>query len=336
MNGHIEVWESDARWKHLNSILYSVADGKLSVVSANEDNPLLQFRQNVSMGVAIESIIFPDDDLQFSLVIPSSSLQFNKQNEITYFGLLYERQFGVVTSQFVLTYRTSFGESLLNITLEALPNLTAYRVLLTARGDTVRLKVFSMTNELLRDATVTGAVTGEMTFLANPGRSESSGAMPWIGRTVFAWGGTEQQIIDIEDAGTIEFPPIQPPIIKVHPAFIEGVFKTWVGPSIGASGALTVEPTVPLPGGLTAGMQGGSLVIFGAPVAGTAGSYPISFIVSDGLTSTTIAMELIITVGSRWTVDPGITDDVAALGDYYYQIAGGPVRKEFTYPEGSP
>lgn len=336
MNGHIEVWDNDSRWKSLNGVLYSIAGGKLSVLDPNEDNPLLQFRQDVSMGIAIEFVIFPDDDLQFALVIPSSSIDFADEGAITYFGITYECRYSELYMQFALTYRTSFDAPLQHIALPTLPNLTQYRVLLTAHSNTVRVKIYSAADVLLQEETISGVLTGEMTFLANPGRNESGGVMPWIGRTVFAWGATDQQIIDIEDAGTIEFPLIQAPVISVHPSFVEGVFSTWTGPSVGASGALTVEPTAPLPGGLTAGMQGGSLVIFGSPVAGIAGSYPISFIVSDGLTVTTILMELTITVGSRWTVDPGVTDEVAALGDFYYLIAGGPIRKEFTYPEGSP
>jgi hypothetical protein len=71
-------------------------------------------------------------------------------------------------------------------------------------------------------------------------------------------------------------------------------------------------------------------VIFGSPAAGSAGAYPLLLEVTDGVNTATVTVLLDLTVASQWVVDPVVIPESSiALGDWYYQIAGGPVRKEF-------
>jgi hypothetical protein len=215
-------------------------------------------------------------------------------------------------------------------------NLTEYRLLITSNAGSVTVKIYDALDAFIASHTISGVLSGDMTFLANPGRRVTlPTTYPWIGRMVFAWNATASEIAAIETAGTIVFPSISVPAVVDQPSFVEGVYSTWVSPSVGAAGGLSVQAGGDLPAGLTVGMQGGSLVIFGSPSSGSAGTYPISFVISDGLTTKSITVQLVISVGSRWAVDSGVTDDVVVFGDYYYQISGGPIRKEFTYPEGS-
>ena len=283
------------------------------------------------MGLVVEMLIQPNDDLQLSLVKPVANISFYDQADITYFGIIYEKQFGDYTKQFVLNYRSEWGPPISSAPASPLiPDSIPYRLLFSAYGDTVRVKVFTEAGDLLWSITQTGVLTGDMAFLVNPGRYYSMGLEPWIGRTVFAWGVTEEFIDGVMDAGTITVPASKTPTITAQPVFKEKVYSSWESPAFEGSGAFTYDVRSSLPSGLSLVMQGGRIVIFGTAASGSAGLYPVTVDVTDGLSTTRMTLMLNLQVLSAWNPPvETIPDASMALGDYYYQIAGGPVRKEF-------
>ena len=332
MNIYVETWTNANRWRVLNEAVYSVSDGKLHPV---DDNPLLLFNQSASMGLVVEMLLQPNDDLQLSLVKPVDNLTFYNQGDITYFGILYEKEFGDVARQFVLNHRGAWGAPLSQSASSMIPDSVPYRLLFSAYGDTVRVKVFSEGGAVLWSIMQTGVLTGDMAFLVNPGRrnietSFPAGLDPWIGRTTFAWGVTEEFIDDTMDAGAITVPVSKAPTITAQPVFKEKVYSSWESPAFEGSGAFTYDVRSSLPGGLSLVMQGGRIVIFGTAASGSAGLYPVTVDVTDGLSTTRMTLMLNLQVLSAWNPPvETIPDASMALGDYYYQIAGGPVRKEF-------
>lgn len=332
MNIYVETWADGARWRSLNGVAYSIANGKLSPV---DENPLLLFNQNASMGLVVEMLLQPNDDLQLSLVKPVANINFDNQGAITYFGILYEKEFGSFAQQFILNYRGAWDAPLSQSASTVIPDSIPYRLLFSAYGDTVRVKVFSEGGAVLWSIMQTGVLTGDMAFLVNPGRLNYEtpypvGLDPWIGRTTFAWGVTEEFIDDTMDAGAITVPASKAPTITAQPVFKEKVYSSWESPAFEGSGAFTYDVRSSLPGGLSLVMQGGRIVIFGTAASGSAGLYPVTVDVTDGLSTTRMTLMLNLQVLSAWNPPvETIPDASMALGDYYYQIAGGPVRKEF-------
>jgi len=332
LNIYVETWADGARWRSMNGVAYSIADGKLSPVG---NNPLLLFNQNASMGLVVEMLIQPNDDLQLSLVKPVANIGFYDQADITYFGIVYEKEYGDFARQFVLNHRGAWGVPLSQSASSMIPDSIPYRLLFSAYGDTVRVKVFSEGGAVLWSIMQTGVLTGDMAFLVNPGRrnietSFPAGLDPWIGRTTFAWGVTEEFIDDTMDAGAITVPASKAPTITAQPVFKEKVYSSWQSPPFDGSGAFTFDVRSELPSGLTLVMQGDRIAIFGTAASGSAGLYPIVVDVTDGVSTTRMTVVLDLQVLSAWNPPvETIPDASMALGDYYYQIAGGPVRKEF-------
>lgn len=328
MNIYVETWADGARWRSMNGVAYSIADGKLS---PGGNNPLLLFNQNAGMGLVVEMLLRPNDDLQLSLVKPVANIGFYDQGDITYFGILYEKNFGGYAQQFILNYRSEWGPPISSGPASPfIANSVPYRLLFSAYGDTVRVKVFSEADALLWEISQAGVLTGDMAFLVNPGRYYSGGLEPWIGRTVFAWGVTEEFIDDTMDAGAITVPAPKAPTITAQPVFKEKVYSSWESPAFEGSGAFTYDVRSSLPGGLSLVMQGGRIVIFGTAASGSAGLYPVTVDVTDGLSTTRMTLMLNLQVLSAWNPPvETIPDASMALGDYYYEISGGPVRKEF-------
>ena len=328
MHLYTEAWADSSRWRLLNGASFMLDDGHLLAV---QDNPLLQFNQNAEMGLVVEMILYPDDDLQLALVKPSASIDFTTQADITYFGIIYERQFGSYYHQFVLNHRSAWDGPLLDVASPALDNLATYRLLFSASEGAVRVKIFDALDALVWDVTQPGVLTGEMTFLVNPGRMQDGApSSPWIGLTKFMWGATPSQVAAAMDGGAIVVPPLVAPSIVDQPSFQERQYSVWESPSFGGSGSFSVTARSPLPPGLSLVFQGDRLVIFGSPAAGSAGAYPLLLEVTDGVNTAMVTVLLDLTVASQWVVDPGvIPESSVALGDWYYQIAGGPVRKEF-------
>lgn len=139
MHLYTEAWADSSRWRLLNGSSFMLDDGHLLAVQAN---PLLQFNQNAEMGLVVEMILYPDDDLQLALVKPSASIDFTTQADITYFGIIYERQFDSYYHQFVLNHRSAWGDPLLEVASPALDNLATYRLLFSASEGAVRVKIF--------------------------------------------------------------------------------------------------------------------------------------------------------------------------------------------------
>ena len=329
MGVFVESWANADRWLHLNAAGFETSGGYL-MPAVGQQNPLLQFRQNVSMGLVVEMYIFPDDDLQLSLVKPAESIDFANQGSITYFGISYESQYASISKQFVLSWRSAWNDVLQNVLSGTLANQTKYRLLFSVIAGVVRVKVFTELGELVVDITQSGVLTGDMTFLVNPGRVRNGPARPWIGRSTFLWDAS-QAIVDASmAAGTITLTPVSAPAITDSPSFKEGIYNVWRSPAFGGSGNLSVLPRSSLPTGLSVAFQGNQLVIFGAPAAGTAGSYPLLLDITDGVSVTTIAISLQLVVSSSWTPSPSEVSAAAiALGDWYYEVSGGPMRKEF-------
>lgn len=329
MGMFVEAWANADRWLLLSNATFEVAGGHLMPAVA-QANPLLQFRQNVTTGLVVEMEIHPDDDFQLSLVKPSTSISFDQQADITYFGILYEKQYESFYNQFVLNWRGAWGDPLLNVASPQLSNQTTYRLLFSAVSDIVRVKVFNTQGVEVASFTQSGVLMGDMTFLVNPGRLQTGVDRPWIGRSTFLWGATPAMVDTCMAAGKITLPGLDVPSFPTQPSFVEGVYSTWSSPSFGGTGTLSVIPQSKLPDGLSISAQGDRLVIFGAPAAGSSGLYPLCLSVSDGVSESMVTVYLNLSVAPSWS-DVGcvVTAGMAALGDYYYRLCGGPLRKEF-------
>lgn len=116
--------------------------------------------------------------------------------------------------------------------------------------------------------------------------------------------------------------------------FREGAYASWTSPTFGGSGNLIFSTSSKLPPGIMLTANGSSLVLSGVPTQGTAGQWDLQVVVDDGLQPRTLTIGLAIAVASLFDV-PGdvVTEESIALGDFYYQIAGGPLRKEMTQGE---
>ena len=331
MGTFVETWADSNRWSLLNGVPFDVSGGHL-LPAVGAQNPLLRFVQDVSPGIAVEMLLMPDDDLQLSLVKPSSSIDFANQGAITYFGVLYERSFGAYANQFVVNWRDSWDHAIQSVASGLIASMQTYRLLFTLSGGVANVRVYSALDALLFSFTQSDVLLGDMTFLVNPGRAASDLTRPWIGRSTFLWGVSQATIDSILSAGTIVLPSLSIPSMPTQPAFVEGVYSTWSTPSFAGTGVLSVTPQTSLPPGLAIAAQGDSLIVFGAAAVGSAGIYPITLLVTDGVTTQSVTVYLTLTVQPSWMQETNVvTADMLELGDYYYRLAGGPLRKEFRH-----
>lgn len=112
----------------------------------------------------------------------------------------------------------------------------------------------------------------------------------------------------------------------------EGVFQRIITPysiPVELYGLVEVE-TSALPDGMAIEFQGIQLVLFGKPAIGTVGDWPLSirFWHIDG---TSLGRYAPFKLQINSIEDQSFLDNSdlgLSLGDYYYQLTGGPLRKE--------
>lgn len=328
-----ENWPNLDRWKMLDAGVGGggaiAADGRLT---ANARNPIFQLKQPFTSYPVIDVVVNPHDDLQIYFSEQAESIAFANLDLISYFGIYYELSFGGFTNQFFLMRRTTPGGVLTSVALFEAPPDTEYRILLGATSTHYYAKIFSSGGTLLYTS---GPIelfdSGSMSLLVNPGRNTSPPPQPWIGELKIAWALSEADVIASMDAGQIVVPPLVAPAIVSPPSFVEGVYSSWTSPAISGSGTFTFQVDSPLPPGLILSTSGSSFTISGRAPVGTAGTWPIRVLVNDGFQITSVDVLLDLSVlsaheASRDTVSPA----AEALGDFYYLISGGPLRKEAT------
>lgn len=328
-----ENWPNLDRWKTLSLGIGGggavAADGKLT---ANAQNPIFQLKQPFTNYPVIDVRVNPHDDMQIYFAEQSQSVDFINLSNITYFGIYYELNFGGYISQFFLMRRLVPGGPLVGTPIFSGAPDTEYRILLGATGANYYAKVYSAAGTELYDSGPLEVFdSGAMSLLVNPGRNTTPPPQPWIGELKIAWGLGEADVIASMDAGEIVVPPLVAPAIVSLPSFIEGVYGSWTSPAISGSGTFTFQVDSPLPPGLILSTSGSSFTISGRAPVGTAGTWPIRVLVNDGFQITSVDVLLDLSVlsaheASRDTVSPA----AEALGDFYYLISGGPLRKEAT------
>lgn len=99
----------------------------------------------------------------------------------------------------------------------------------------------------------------------------------------------------------------------------------------GLVGSLLVEHSR-IPSGMSLALQGQALVLIGSAAPADCGEWPIlvSFFTFNGQPSLVqLPVSGMLTVDSADEVaSQGMPSDTLALGEFYYSLAGGPLRKE--------
>lgn len=179
---------------------------------------------------------------------------------------------------------------------------------------------------------------GEVHAIAlSPGQAldPDAGPQPWIGQVVSVDGLNRYSFPPYDSTllgpETLDYPSLVVPDLPDQILFREGAYTSWSSPSFGGSGNLIFSTPSRLPSGISLTPNGSSLVFSGIPVSGSTGDWPIDVVVDDGLQPKTISVVLRIGVLSSFDI-PGdvVTEESLALGDFYYQISGGPLRKEMS------
>lgn len=159
-------------------------------------------------------------------------------------------------------------------------------------------------------------------------------SQPWIGAIASTDGQTRFGVDALLGPEEMGYPALVAPDFPQPVNFREGAYASWTSPTFGGSGNLIFSTSSKLPPGIMLTANGSSLVLSGIPTQGTAGQWDLQVVVDDGLQPRTLTIGLAIAVASLFDV-PGdvVTAESIALGDFYYQISGGPLRKEMTQGE---
>lgn len=326
-----ENWPNLDRWKTLSLGVGGggaiAAGGRLT---ANAQNPIFQLKQPFTNFPVIDVRVNPHDDLQIYFTEQAQSIDFANLSNITYFGIYYELNFGGFMSQFFLMRRLVPGGPLVSLPIFTGAPDTEYRILLGATSTHYYAKVFSAAGaELYSSGPIDLFDSGAMSLLVNPGRNTTPPPQPWIGELKVAWGLSEADVLASMTAGQIVVPPLVAPVIPSQPTFYEGVYGSWTSPAIQGSGTYQYELQTSLPPGLVLSTNGAAFTISGRVPVGSAGVWPVKILVDDGFQETELEILLDLSVlpaheASYSTVSPA----AEVLGDFYYLIAGGPLRKE--------
>lgn len=175
---------------------------------------------------------------------------------------------------------------------------------------------------------------GEVHALAvSPGQAvdPEAGPHPWVGQVVSLDCLNRYDFPALLGPEEIAYSDLVVPDLPDQIPFREGAYSIWTSSSFGGSGNLTFSARGLLPPGIVLTPDGSSLVLSGVPAAGAAGDWTFDVVVDDGLQPKTVSVSMRIVVASAFDV-PGdaVTIEAMALGDFYYQLTGGPLRLEMT------
>lgn len=107
---------------------------------------------------------------------------------------------------------------------------------------------------------------------------------------------------------------------------------SWLSPPFTGDAPFTLEQYSPFPQGFSAVVAGSSVQVFGSLPAGVDGNWPVALAVRDAHGDPTF-FALLLVIRPAWMASETVVDEASlSLGDFYYQLTGGPLRQDFQWP----
>ena len=328
MADFVENWADLSRWDLSIGKNVSLAGGRVTQVpGASNSSPVLRLKPSVygTPTSAFKMKVSFQEDFYATMFDPGDSYPRSEVKLIYRDGGLYLWCYHTNDPDAAPVYRRLFG----------LSKGVEYDVWLGVAEGWLQLKVFQDAS-LIRYASVWVSANWEMhSMLFCPGRSADpvNGPFPYVGQVSYSDGLNRFGIQAFLGSEVISYPPIAQ-LQNPYLSMIEGQPFSWVSPSLAGSGSLVVSVQTAIPKGLILSMDGSRIRLSGVPAVGQAGSFLVAIQIEDALDYeqlqlASISITVLLASAAYFPDSP----ETVAAADFYYEIAGGPLRKEMSQEE---
>lgn len=328
MADFVENWVDLARWDLSVGKNVSLTGGRVTQVpGASNSSPVLRLKSSVygTPTCAFKMKVSLQEDFYATVFDPDDAFPRSEVKLIYRDGGLYLWCYHTNDPDQPPVYRRLFG----------LSKGVEYDFWFGVAEGHLQFKVFHSAS-LIRYASVWVSANWDMhSMLFCPGRSidPDNGPFPYVGQLSYSDSLNRFGVQAFLGAEVIPYPPIaqmQDPFLSV----IEGQPFSWLSPSLAGSGSLVVAVQTALPKGLILSMDGSRIRLSGVPAPGQAGNFLVALQIEDALDYRQLQLASIsITVLPASTAYFPDSPETVAAADFYYEIAGGPLRKEMSQEE---